>query len=206
MRILSTLNSSDEGYAEVSGTRPIHLSFTKKAMATKFNKFQVLMLLVLLLLIITPFWPSSLKPPFLYFFVNLLIVMLGAEAGFLKAFPRPSSSTEEKKFSAASVVASIPEKKEGSTTLASGSASFSEVSEKRRLNNKIVLENFEKVKKSASMPSLLWVGEAETMVMEEEVEEEEEDDDVAGIKGQELLTKADAFIRNFYKQSKMQRD
>ncbi|XP_054790057.1 uncharacterized protein LOC129295557 [Prosopis cineraria] len=159
----------------------------------KFNKSQVLMLLVLaLLLIITPFLPSSLKPTFLYFIVNLLIITLGAEAGFLSAFPRPSSS-EDKKFSSA-----VPDKKEASTSASgSGNVSFSELSEKKK--PKIVLEKFDKVK-SASMPSLLFVGEAEA-VEEEEIDEE---DEVAGINGQELFAKADAFIRNFYKQLRTQ--
>ena len=53
------------------------------------------------------------------------------------------------------------------------------------------------------MPTLLFIGggEADEQVMDEELEAEEE---LGGVNGQELFTKAEAFIGNFYKQLKMQ--
>ncbi|KAF7815851.1 DUF4408 domain protein [Senna tora] len=159
----------------------------------KFNKSQLLVLLVIiLLLIITPFLPSSLKPTFLYFIFNLLIITLGAEAGLLSAFPRPN--LEDKKFSASASIIAIPEKREGSTS-SSGSSAL-ELSENKP---KIVVE---KEKKCPSMPSLFLV-EAKA---ELEAEAEAEDNDIGGINGQELFAKAETFIGNFYRQLKMQRD
>ena len=63
----------------------------------------------------------------------------------------------------------------------------------------------EKVKKCPSMPSIFFIedGEDDLEVKDEEVEVE---DEICGVNGQELFAKAEAFIGNFYKQLKMQRE
>ena len=87
------------------------LSFAKAM--NKFKKSQVLVLLVLvLLLLITPFLPSSLRPTYLYFIINFLIMALFAEAGLISDFSRP---LEDKKQST-SVTNSTSEKREVSNS------------------------------------------------------------------------------------------
>ncbi|XP_057434141.1 uncharacterized protein LOC130726839 [Lotus japonicus] len=64
----------------------------------------------------------------------------------------------------------------------------------------------EKVQKCLSRPSLFFIGggEADAETMDEEEHEAEEE--IGGVLGQELFAKAEAFIGNFYKQLKMQRE
>ncbi|KAL5164770.1 hypothetical protein HKD37_18G050024 [Glycine soja] len=167
----------------------------------KFKKSQVLVLFVLVvLLLVTPFLPSSLRPTYLYFIINFLIMALFAEAGLISGFARPF---EDKKQSA-SVTNSTSEKREVSNstpTVVVGDVS--EHVEKSASERVVSVTKVDKVQNSPSMPTLFFIGggEVDEEVMDEELEAEEE---LGGVNGQELFAKAEAFIGNFYKQLKMQ--
>jgi len=60
----------------------------------------------------------------------------------------------------------------------------------------------DEVKKGSSMPNLSIMGGGESEQMDEEIEA----GDAELVNGQELFAKAEAFIGNFYKQLKMQRE
>ncbi|XP_027344014.1 uncharacterized protein LOC113856414 [Abrus precatorius] len=183
-------------------------SFTKAM--NKFKKSQVLVLFVLLvLLVIIPSLPSSLRPTYLYFITNFLIIALGAEAGLLSVFAKP---LEDKKQSSSVTIKPVmpseasPEKREASNSITTCVSVVSDHAENCASDSGVCVTKVDKVQKGPSVPSLFFIGsgEAEEDVMiEEELEAEE---DIGGINGQELFAKAEAFIRNFYKQLKMQRE
>ena len=187
-----------------------HFSLTFTKAMNKFMKSQVLVLFVLaLLLAITPLLPSSLRPTYLYFIFNVLIIALGAEAGLLSAFSKP---LEDKKQPQKPVLPPevIPEKSDASSMI--GGSDVSEHNEKKpKVIEKFASERvsgvtkLDKEKKCPSMPSLLSIGgeEADAEVMEEELEAE---DEIGGVNGQELFAKAETFIGNFHKQLRMQRE
>ncbi|MED6216155.1 hypothetical protein PIB30_005037 [Stylosanthes scabra] len=161
----------------------------------EFMKSQVMVLIVLaLLLAITPLLPSSLRPTYLYFIFNVLIIALGAEAGLLSAFSKP---TEDRKQPPQESVA-IAEKREASTIVIAGT----DASEHKEKNHsKVVSDGVTNNNNNNNE-----VDENEVMVMEMEMEEIEVEEEIAGVNGQELFAKAEAFIGNFYKQLKMQRE
>ncbi|XP_061341689.1 uncharacterized protein LOC133288014 [Gastrolobium bilobum] len=166
----------------------------------KFKKSQVLVLFVLVfLLAITPFLPSSVRPTYLYFILNFLIITLGAEAGLLSVFSRPLE--DSKQFASVIQKPVIPpevnfEKREASSTR-SVCAVSEHVEEKLKAVEKSAIS--ERVVCGTKVDKV----QADEEVMDEEVEAEEEID---GVSGQELFAKDEAFIRNFYKQLKMQRE
>lgn len=193
------------------------LSSSPNMMNNKYKKSQILMLsLLAALLFITPLLSSSLRPTYLYFITNLLIVALGVEAGLLSVFfskppedKRPAVSVASKP----AVVATTPE--------ASANDNPSEGEEKKgRVVEKAASEKIprgvkvERVRKCPSTPSLFFIGSGETDHQAEEQvgyekfnEEEAEEEEVGGgLSGQELFNKAESFIGNFYKQLKMQRE
>lgn len=185
------------------------LSSSPNMMNNKYKKSQILMLsLLAALLFITPVLSSSLRPTYLYFITNLLIVALGVEAGLLSVFF--SKPPEDKK---PAVVVTTPE--------ASANDNPSEGKEKKgRVVEKAASEKIprggkvERVRKCPSTPSLFFIGSGETDHQAEEQvdyekfnEEEAEEEEVGGgLSGQELFNKAESFIGNFYKQLKMQRE
>ncbi|MBA0863701.1 hypothetical protein Goshw_024653 [Gossypium schwendimanii] len=177
----------------------------------KFKKSQILTLsIVAALLFIVPLLSSSLRPTYLYFILNLLIISLGADAGLGSVFSRPSyavaspDTTQEVKGSVESTDVTAPTV---STEKKGNKVVEKSVSEKKIIVGSIKVD---KVKKCPSTPSLFFIGSGETeaeAVNREELEmEEEEEGDVGGLSGPELFTKAEIFIGNFYKQLKMQRE
>ncbi|KAK7276864.1 hypothetical protein RIF29_18010 [Crotalaria pallida] len=127
-----------------------------------------------------------LRPTYLSFIFNLLIITLGAEADLLSAFEdrkQPPASVNLKATMPSEVI--ISEKREASA--------ISEHDEKKKPK---VVEKFETDK-------IVGGGEADEEVMDGELVEE---DEIGGVNGQELFAKAEAFIGNFYKQLKMQRE
>ncbi|KAK7387106.1 hypothetical protein VNO78_27617 [Psophocarpus tetragonolobus] len=182
------------------------LSFAKAM--NKFKKSQVLLLFVLVvLLVITPYLPSSLRPTYLYFIINFLIMALCAEAGLLSVFAKPLE--DRKQPASVTIKPVIPseatsEKREqgfnSTLTVVSADSEHVEKSASERVGS---VTKLDKVQNCPSMPSLFFIGggEADEEVMDEEIEAEEE---IGGVNGQELFTKAEAFIGNFYKQLKMQ--
>ncbi|KAK3199792.1 hypothetical protein Dsin_023207 [Dipteronia sinensis] len=212
-------------------------------MNNKFNKSQFLLLsLLAALLVITPLLSSSLRPTYLYFIINLLIITLSAEAGLLSVFSKPPEE-KIKKYSSFSSL-SVYSKKPAMVTQESSSheannnnkkkvvLSASPLSDQKKVTRVVeksasekiasgVVKVVDKVKKCPSMPSLFFIGGGETELPEDqEIDLAHEDDDdqyeaasaeeevLADkvLSGQELFTKAENFIGNFYKQLKMQRE
>jgi hypothetical protein len=86
---------------------------------------------------------------------------------------------------------------------------YSKVVEKSAPEKKIVfvgVSKLDKVKKIPSMPSIFFIGDGEDDLEVNKDEEVEVEDEICGVNGQELFAKAEAFIGNFYKQLKMQRE
>lgn len=168
--------------------------------------------LVAALLFITPILSSSFRPTYLYFVINLLIISLGAEAGLVSvlfskpqdhhdkkhhascAAPKPLTATETSPDQATKVSAPPNEKK---PKVVEKSAS------EKIVNGGVKVDM---VKKCPSMPSLFFIGNGDAEAGYEADEYEEEEEEVGGLTGQELFTKAETFIGNFYKQLKMQRE
>ena len=173
----------------------------------KFKKSQILILsLVAALLFIVPLLSSSLRPTYLYFVLNLLIIELGAEAGLLSVFSRPAYvaakpvTTQE--------VKSVESKDDQKQVAPASSGKKAKVVEKSA-SEKIfgTMIKVDKVKKCPSTPSLFFIGSGETESEAVDVEHEEEEEEVVGgLSGPELFAKAETFISNFYKQLKMQRE
>ncbi|GMJ05069.1 hypothetical protein HRI_004176100 [Hibiscus trionum] len=168
----------------------------------KFKKSQLLILsVVAALLFIAPLLSSSLRPTFLYFVLNLVIISLGAEAGLGSVFSRPVNTEEAK--------GSFEDSKQVAPT-AGGENKGKKVVEKsvseKKINVGLIKVN--KVKKCPSTPSLFFIGNGETepeAVTGDELEEEEEGDGGV-LSGAELFAKAETFIGNFYQQLNMQRE
>ncbi|CAJ2655821.1 unnamed protein product [Trifolium pratense] len=184
----------------------------------KVDKSQVIVLSFLaFLLVITPFLPSSLRPSYLYLIFNILIIALGVEAGLLSVFSEPSEERKQHVSVFVTQKHAMQEQEEKKTcSITNDVCTVSEeqsekkpkIVEKSACEKKIVfvgVSKVDKVKKCHSMPNLFYIedGEDDLEVNDEEVEVE---DEVCGVNGQELFAKAEAFIGNFYKQLKMQRE
>lgn len=185
----------------------------------KFKRSQVVMLFLLaVLLIITPLLSSSLRPTYLYFITNILIIALGAEAGLLSSFSKPSEDRKQTVLAAPKPLASSevsPDNGVVRTTNIDKVVAPASTEKKAKVVEKSASEKFvgsvkiDKVTKCPSMPSLFFIGGGESEaedVAEEAYAEEEEKDGEEEVSGQELFTKAETFIGNFYKQLKMQRE
>lgn len=176
-----------------------------------FKKSQILMLSLLAsLLIITPLLSSSLRPTYLYFVFNILIIALGAEAGLLSS--GPSKPPEDHKNTqgastddGATKAGASPPNSDIKKVKAVEKSASEKISDAVKVN---------KLKKCPSTPSLFFIGSGETETADDHrvlgvglyEEKEEEEEEVGGLSGQELFTKAEMFIGNFYKQLKMQRE
>ncbi|KAB5534315.1 hypothetical protein DKX38_017401 [Salix brachista] len=181
---------------------------------SKLKRSQILVLsLLAALLIVTPLIPSSLRPKYLYFIFNLLIIALGAEAGLISAaFSKPVVPLTTKP--ARSSVTAPPDHQASTADQADEAPAKAKVFEKSASENygSTVIRVVRKVKKCPSLPSLFFIGggdhgaEAVEDVGGDHEEEEEGEGEVGGISGQELYTKAETFIGNFYTQLKMQRE
>ncbi|KAL5101284.1 hypothetical protein RYX36_005611 [Vicia faba] len=186
----------------------------------KIDKSQLIVLSFLaFLLVITPFLPSSLRPSYLYLIFNILIIALAVQAGFLSAF---SDHSEDKKHhvsvcSKQKHTMQEPKEKEATTTNINSANFISEeqkvkkpkVVQKSSSKKKVVCvgeSKVDKVKKCPSKPSLFYIEDGEEDSEVKNNEEVEVEDEICGVNGQELFAKAEAFIGNFYKQLKMQRE
>ncbi|KAF5186598.1 hypothetical protein FRX31_023815 [Thalictrum thalictroides] len=174
--------------------------------------------LIALFFLITPLLSSSIRPAYLYLLLNLLIIAIGAEAGLL-SFLNPQ---EDKPIVTAPKPIDITARVITATEL----SPIREVDDQVRGNNyllpKIVEKKVRKVEKSMSAkvvsavkvrtlmkspstPSLFFIGGEDTEA-EETLNEFEGKDEDECLSGQELYTKAENFIGNFYKQLKIQRE
>lgn len=188
------------------------------------------LLLVLIFILLTPLIPTSLRPPFLYFLFNILVVVLGIESGLLKAVTSPH---EEKKPSLiarnmSSLHLSIPNTTSFMTKTHSIASIASQAIAKPMERAKPVekakgettlggIIGINKLKKCASKPSIFFIGGLESehencnkLDSKEEKEKVEEKEiewmEVEEMTKQELFAKAESFIGNFYRQLKMQRE
>ncbi|OAY28453.1 hypothetical protein MANES_15G067900v8 [Manihot esculenta] len=136
----------------------------------KFNKYQILMALSLLVafLFVTPLLSSSLRPKYLYFIINLLIIALGTEAGLLSvAFSKPLEDKKHvvpvstKPQVAAPKASSSPEAKLVPPASREKKARVVEESASEKILRSVKVE---KVKKWPSRPSLFFIGGGETEV------------------------------------------
>ncbi|KAJ4982476.1 hypothetical protein NE237_033313 [Protea cynaroides] len=202
------------------------------------------------LLLITPLLSTSMRPPYLYFLTNLLIIALGAEAGFLSAFsnraeekkpyfviaPKPIVVVDETSLDKVTVsnpktpasgwrgpstlgnkssIHTLPDqygtKLNTDTNIISRHESPECFEQKPKVVEKPVSEKVVSVvkvlkeKKCPSTPSIFFIGGSD-LEAEGRKEDEEEEETGGGLSGQELFTKAETFIGNFYKQLKIQRE
>ncbi|XVF33957.1 hypothetical protein REPUB_Repub18cG0015900 [Reevesia pubescens] len=175
----------------------------------KFKKSQILILsVVAALLLIAPLLSSSLRPTYLYFVLNLLIIALGTEAGLLSVFSRPAyvAAKPVTILEAKAVESNKDDQNHVAPTSNEKKAKVDEKSASEKIVGSIKVN---KVKKCPSTPSLFFIGSGETeaeLAVDEEHEEEEEEEVVGRLSWPELFVKAETFIGNFYKQLKMQRD
>jgi hypothetical protein len=181
----------------------------------KVDKSQVIMLSFLaFLLVITPFLPSSLRPSYLYLIFNILIIALGVEAGLLPVFSKPS---EHVSVSVTQKHAMQVQEEKETCSITNNACTVSDeqsekspkIVEKSACEKKIVfigVSKVDKVKKCHSMPNLFYIDDEEDDLEVNDEEVELVEDEICGVNGQELFAKAEAFIGNFYKQLKMQRE
>ncbi|URE37842.1 hypothetical protein MUK42_13247 [Musa troglodytarum] len=161
---------------------------------------------LLALLLFTPLIPSSLRTSYLYFLLNILIVALGLEAGFLAAISRPH---EEKKAhnsveTPIPVEAVVRDAAADATKLVSPHERVEQAAKPAR--QPAVQTRAQTLKRCPTRPSLFFIGggpEGDSFVKEEKEERAEE---AGELSKQELFAKAEAFIGNFYKQLRMQRE
>ncbi|XP_074590850.1 uncharacterized protein LOC141846711 [Curcuma longa] len=159
-------------------------------------------LFLLVLVLVAPFISSSLRSSYMYILFNILIFVLCVEDGFLKAFSRHH---EEKTSNCNATGAPMV------------SEAFMKLAQKTAVAPKAskVTPRAQAREHCSSRPSLFFIGgfegseksaharKQEEKRKEEKVEVEIETGEI--ISKQELFTKAEAFIDNFYKQLKMQR-
>ncbi|OWM81298.1 hypothetical protein CDL15_Pgr007336 [Punica granatum] len=193
----------------------------------KFKRSQIILLCFLaLLLIVTPLLSSSLRPTYLYFIFNLLIIALSAESGLLSSLltnPNPSTSpsSDDKKLRARTPILAPTY-----TDIEGRDVTVNSTTHEKKANKPVVEKcksekisggngglEVAKVKKCPSTPSIFFIAGGETQSPDPAIREErggdqaeEEEDEVGGISNQELFTKAETFIGNFYSELKMQRE
>ncbi|XP_074591189.1 uncharacterized protein LOC141847108 [Curcuma longa] len=148
----------------------------------KLPKSQVakgLVFLVLVLLI--PFVSSGFRSSYLYILLNILIVALGAEAGFLEAISRPHDGKKTSNIAAAPTSEFI-----GKEVIGIPKQTCEEEIEK-------VAPRSRRLKRCHSKPSLFFISSG--------------DEEGGGeLSKEELFAKTEAFIGNFYMQLKMQKE
>ncbi|KAJ6728337.1 hypothetical protein OIU74_006393 [Salix koriyanagi] len=127
---------------------------------SKLKRSQILVLsLLAALLIVTPLIPSSLRPKYLYFIFNLLIIALGAEAGLISAaFSKPVVPLTTKP--ARSSVTAPPDHQASTADQADEAPAKAKVFEKSASENygSTVIRVDRIVKKCPSLPSLFFIG------------------------------------------------
>ncbi|CAD5183322.1 unnamed protein product [Musa acuminata subsp. malaccensis] len=159
----------------------------------KLPKSQVAkMVLFLFSLIIIPFVSTSLRSYYLYFLFNTLIIALGIEAGLLNMISGPRDEKINAAAAAIAVASAINVQEAVHDAQAAMPAEATRV---------------QKLKRCSSRPNLFFIDNDQ---VDGRVEEEEEAEFKCESNGelskQELFVKAEAFIANFHKQLKLQRE
>uniref|UniRef100_J3L0R3 DUF4408 domain-containing protein n=1 Tax=Oryza brachyantha TaxID=4533 RepID=J3L0R3_ORYBR len=161
---------------------------------------------IVLLFLLLPLVPSSLRPPYVYLLFNALVVALGVEAGFLASIsgaPRDDRRHVTRSLSLATLGAA--------PRLSGGGGSAGKPAKKTTTPKKKAAAS-KKMRRCPSRASIFFIGggdDEDAVVHAEEEEEATVTGAGAGehmMSKQELFTKAEAFIGNFYKQLKMQRE
>ncbi|KAH6768039.1 hypothetical protein C2S51_013375 [Perilla frutescens var. frutescens] len=166
----------------------------------KLNNSQILKVaLIAALLIVTPLLSASLRSTYLYFVANILIVVVGAEAGLLSFFFNSPPSNKPH---------AIISELENSGSADQCSTTNINVMKKCSFSDKIIDDvggdeekiNVMMIEKSdhPSTASIFFIGDQSN--------DDEREEEVGEVSGQELFQKAETFIGNFYKQLKMQRE
>ncbi|KAI3989327.1 hypothetical protein MKX01_026910 [Papaver californicum] len=208
--------------------------------------------IMFLLLLTTPVLSTSMRQPYLYFLLNILIIVVAAEAGLLSSFNKPPTHEEDnKQIKHQPTVVASPKPISTSTINTTNTAYFVEtpnnkenrkglisnlspksVHDQSNNERKVTYRTVEKsksekivkavklvrlVKRIPSTPSLFFIGSAGEADHQQEVEdpcyqltenegEKYQVEEIDALSGQELYSKAEMFIGNFYKQLKMQRE
>ncbi|CAL9750539.1 unnamed protein product [Musa acuminata subsp. burmannicoides] len=160
------------------------------------------MVLFLFSLIIIPFVSTSLRSYYLYFLFNTLIIALGIEAGLLNMISGP----RDEKINAAAAAIAVASATNVQDAVHDAQAAMP-VEEPAAVTVSKVATRVQKLKRCSSRPNLFFIDNDE---VDGRVEEEEEAEFKCESNGelskQELFVKAEAFIANFHKQLKMQRE
>ncbi|KAJ6800769.1 uncharacterized protein M6B38_201900 [Iris pallida] len=190
----------------------------------RMSKSQVAKVLLLLsflsLLLLVPFVSTSLRSSYLYFLLNLLIIVLGVEAGLLASLSKPHVERKPVLGVVCSSSSSTAKEAAGAAIHDQGVVVMAPVGklpqvEKKKTTTEAA-ERVQKLKRCRSRPSIFFIGSCDDeedhnqLQQKEEAVEEEvavEDQYSAGdLSKQELFMKAEMFIGNFYKQLNMQRE
>ncbi|KAJ4781647.1 hypothetical protein LUZ62_020643 [Rhynchospora pubera] len=173
---------------------------------------------ILIFILLTPLVPSSLRPPYLYFLFNILVVSLGIESGLLKAITSPHEEKKPNSIPQAPIL--YPNIQNGSNVMtrtrsiaAIANQALAKPIEKAKVEIGGII-GVNKLKKCASRPSIFFIGglesehECKKENKKENKEEEKEEQwmETEEMTKQELFAKAESFIGNFYRQLKMQRE
>ncbi|KAK1297821.1 hypothetical protein QJS10_CPB14g01344 [Acorus calamus] len=180
----------------------------KKFMTYEFLKVSILIAFI----VAAPLVSESMRVPYLYLFLNFLIIALGAESGVLA-----KPSVEKKPINVhvhTPIEASSPTTNQTCAIKAIDDDKPKEEKAVMAMEEKPVLARIVSVtkvrkapKRCPSIPSLFFIGGCHEDEPELVEEEEEVYQDVRGeLSGQELFAKAEMFIGDFYKQLKMQRE
>ena len=177
----------------------------------KSKKSQFLTLsLVTTLIFLTPLLSPSFRSTYVYFIINVLIIVLGAEAGFLSSPSLNSSNVKNPKMDKNNPLRKTQEGEENVRI------TKDEILVKEKKIMVCANQVKKMIKKCSSTPSMFYIGscnededkpepkpepEFEDRGLEEK---EEEEDDQEGYEKEELFVKAETFIVNFYEQLKMQ--
>ncbi|CAN6486105.1 unnamed protein product [Victoria cruziana] len=180
------------------------------------SQFAKLVLIALFVLLFTPFVSTWMKPPFLFLLLNLLILALGAESGiFTATFNSKVHEAEKPITTTTTIVVSHKEKQDEKLinakcrgeAIKSAGGDGAKVAEKPAAEKIVKVVRVRSVKKCPSTPSLFFIDDRDDRSKEEEVVEEDAEKSAADeLSAQELFTKAESFIGNFYKQLRMQRE
>ncbi|CAK9321821.1 unnamed protein product [Citrullus colocynthis] len=164
----------------------------------KFKKSEILVLLGLtMLLVITPLLSSSLRPTYLYFIFNLLIIALGAQAGLLSSAHPPHQDNVTNNLSLTS-----PQTAASSQTSTKKHRTLEKPHSDNIPSPNLKMES--SLNKCPSASSIFYIGEGDSEA--EDTTAVEEVGSAGNNNGQELFAQAETFIGNFYKQLKMQKE
>ncbi|XP_078439652.1 uncharacterized protein LOC144709874 [Wolffia australiana] len=175
-------------------------------MELNFHKMKTTKLLFLLLFsALIPYVSSSVRVPYIYLLINSIIIALCYESGVLQFSSKQGRERRMSPISNGNAYVISDGFKQA--IVDSGFEERMATSEENSVKPEKLQrqKSSPKVKKSSSGPSLFFIsscyGDGSEAEEEEELQESKEESSK-----QELLTRADSFIKNFYRQLKIQRE